>query len=361
MLKVLHVAGARPNFMKVAPVMRALKGKPGIRQYLVHTGQHYDAAMSDVFFADLNLPAPDINLGVGGGTHAQQTARVMLEFERVCEELRPDIVVVVGDVNSSLSAALVAAKLGIPVAHVEAGLRSFDMSMPEEINRVLIDRVAEYLFTPSWDANANLMREGVPNERIHLVGNVMIDSLVYVLPRARRLNIFSKLGVSPGQYGFVTFHRPANVDCRNVISWIVDNMCRLQESMDIVFPVHPRTRRRLKEFGLDLKLLKCSRIRLIEPLSYVETLALVDSAGIVITDSGGLQEETTFLGVPCVTVRPNTERPVTITEGTNVLCSPLSASFMEIVRAQLDEGRKHVAIKYWDGRAAERIANCLVS
>src|SRR5215469_731091 len=308
-MHILHVVGARPNFMKAAPVTRELRGR-GARQTLVHTGQHYDSNMSDVFFAQLEMLKPDVNLEVGSGSHARQTAEIMTRFESVVQKSMPDIVLVYGDVNSTVAAALVCSKLSIRIGHVEAGLRSFDRSMPEEINRLLTDQLADLLFTPSEDADQNLKREGIAKEKIHRVGNVMIDSLVRLLPSAEKLpaNGFSQ------RYALVTLHRPSNVDDAECLRKILQCLVDLSESLEIVFPVHPRTRQRLTDFGVDL-----SRLHLTDPLPYIEFLALQRRACVVITDSGGIQEETTYLQVPCITVRENTERPITVSLGTNTL------------------------------------------
>ena len=368
-MHILHVVGARPNFMKAAPVLRALAAQSGIdqtklRQTLVHTGQHYDAAMSDVFFQQLEMPEPDCNLGVGSGTHAQQTAGVMLAFEPVLVERKPDLVLVYGDVNSTVAAAQVCSKLGVRVGHVEAGLRSRDRSMPEEINRLLTDQLSDLLFTPSADGDENLLREGIDASRVHLVGNVMIDTLVRLLPRAEEH--FPADLSSP--YALVTLHRPSNVDdlpwLRELLATLVD----LSGELNIVFPVHPRTRQRLDDLGAGTA--TNSRLRLLDPLPYLEFLALQRHAAMVITDSGGIQEETTFLGVPCLTVRENTERPITITLGTNQLVGRnlqrLRAAAGEIIaRASSPElqNREVTAshrVPLWDGHAAERIANIIV-
>src|SRR6266404_666679 len=307
---ICHVVGARPNFMKAAPVMRALTSYPSVRQILVHTGQHYDVNMSDAFFPQLGMPAPDVNLQVGSGSHAQQTAAVMSQFASVVTEKKPSLVVVYGDVNSTIAAALVCAKLLIPVAHVEAGLRSFDRSMPEEINRLLTDQISDLLFTPSADADENLLREGIAPERIRFVGNVMIDSLLRLLPQTTQR---SPNG-SPERYALLTLHRPSNVDDSAVLSQILDSILQVCEDLAVIFPVHPRTRKQLSHVAENFQ-----RLQLLEPLPYLEFLALQRHADVVITDSGGIQEETTYLGVPCLTVRENTERPVTVTLGTNQL------------------------------------------
>lgn len=350
-MHILHVVGARPNFMKAAPVLRALGNLEGTRQTLVHTGQHYDANMSDVFFSQLEMPEPDVNLGVGSGSHARQTADVMTRFEPVVLERRPDLVLVYGDVNSTVAAALVAAKLGIRVGHVEAGLRSFDWTMPEEINRVITDRLADLLFTPSEDADANLEREGVPPRKIHRVGNVMIDSLVRLLPAAAKVprNGF------PDRYALVTLHRPSNVDDNENLKNILQSLVDISESLDVVFPVHPRTRQRIAQFGRST-----GKLHLSEPLPYVEFLALQSRAAVVITDSGGIQEETTFLGVPCLTLRSNTERPVTVNLGTNVIVGrdreKLQSELNKVVSGHAKKGE---IPPLWDGKAGERIAAAL--
>src|SRR6202162_3383419 len=306
----LHVVGARPNFMKAAPLMRALNEHRDVRQSLVHTGQHYDSNMSDVFFSQLDIPAPDVNLEVGSGSHARQTAEIMSRIEPVLLERKPDVVLVYGDVNSTVAAALVCSKLLVRVGHVEAGLRSFDRSMPEEINRIVTDRLADLLFTPSEDGDTNLQREGVPPEKIYRVGNVMIDSLVRLLPAAMQC---SRNGL-PERYALVTLHRPSNVDDSGTLRAILKSLLEVNEELEVVFPVHPRTRQRIEQFGINTE-----KLHLLEPLPYIEFLSLQRHAAVVITDSGGIQEETTYLGVPCLTLRANTERPVTVTMGTNIL------------------------------------------
>lgn len=362
-MRTLVVAGARPNFMKVAPILAALRenGTPGV---LVHTGQHYDADMSDAFFRDLGLPEPDHHLGVGSGTHAQQTARVMEAFEPVLVEVAPHWVVVVGDVNSTLACALVAVKhqrdMGCRIAHVEAGLRSGNWGMPEEINRVVTDRISDLLLTPSRDALLNLRAEGIPEERVVFVGNVMIDTLVAQLPKARELRLHERLGLEPQKYAAATVHRPANVDAPDPLRVVLESLGRVAEEMPVVLPLHPRTRARVVEFGLEPLL---TPLRVVDPLGYTEMLALTAGAAGVLTDSGGLQEETTGLGVPCVTLRPQTERPVTITQGTNRLAPwPLTpegvlSTFHAGLRASRPAGM--AVPEGWDGRAAERIVACL--
>ncbi|MBM4244700.1 MAG: UDP-N-acetylglucosamine 2-epimerase (non-hydrolyzing) [Deltaproteobacteria bacterium] len=356
--RFLHVVGARPNFMKAAPVLAALAGRA--EQTLVHTGQHYDAAMSEVFFDQLGLPAPDVDLEVGSGSHAAQTAQIMTRFEPVLLERRPDFVVVYGDVNSTVAATLVASKLLVRVAHVEAGLRSRDRKMPEEINRLVTDTLADLLFTPSTDGDDNLRAEGVAADKIHFVGNVMIDTLVRLLPAAAALGTRARLGL-PRPYVLVTLHRPSNVDDPATLAPLLAALGRAAASHDVVFPVHPRTRGRLAESGVAVP----ERIRLLEPLGYLEFLDLQREAAAVITDSGGIQEESTFLGVPCITVRENTERPVTVTLGTNVLVGRDPLRMLAELERALEGGtggRATGAVRppLWDGRAAERIAPILL-
>jgi UDP-N-acetylglucosamine 2-epimerase (non-hydrolysing) len=346
---ILHVVGARPNFMKVAPVLRALEKRTAVRQTLVHTGQHYDANMSDVFFRQLGIPEPDVNLSVGGGSHASQTADIMTRFEPVVNERKPDLVLVYGDVNSTLAAALVCAKLRIRIGHVEAGLRSFDRTMPEEINRLVTDQVADLLFTPSEDGDSNLRREGIAADKIHCVGNVMIDSLVRLLPEASRRgnNGF------PKAYALVTLHRPSNVDDGDALGKLLRSLLEVSQRLAVVFPAHPRTRQRIAEFGLS-----SDQLRLMDPLPYLEFLALQRHATVVITDSGGIQEETTYLGVPCLTLRDNTERPVTVSLGTNTLVGQDEYRLRHEVSEILNGHAKRGTIPpLWDGHAGERIAD----
>ena len=361
-MNILHIVGARPNFMKVAPLIARLQKLGGVRQILVHTGQHYDAKMSDVFFQDLGMPAPDVHLGVGSGSHAQQTAKVMVEIEPVLLREKPDVVVVAGDVNSTLAVALVAAKLGIPIAHVEAGLRARDWAMPEEVNRVLTDRLSDLLFTPSRDGEVNLLAEGIDPTRIHFVGNVMIDSLRAALPRAQQSRIHEKLEVQKGNYALATLHRPSNVDEPVALARVIAALTEVAAWAPIVFPIHPRTRARLEADGpLRARLAATPALKLCEPLGYLDFLALIENAKLVMTDSGGIQEETTALGVPCLTLRENTERPITVEVGTNQLvgCDPA-----QIVPAAAEvfagRGKKGSLPELWDGHAAERIADVLI-
>jgi UDP-N-acetylglucosamine 2-epimerase (non-hydrolysing) len=336
--------------MKAAPVLGAVQRR-GIRQTLVHTGQHYDRNMSDVFFTQLEIPEPDANLGVGSGSHAQQTAEIMRRFEPLLLEYKPDMVLVYGDVNSTVAAALVCSKLLIPVGHVEAGLRSFDRAMPEEINRIVTDRLSDLLFTPSEDGDAHLQQEGVPKEKIHRVGNVMIDSLVRLLPAARNCST----NRFPERLALVTLHRPSNVDDIENLQKILDALVQVSARIDIVFPIHPRTRQRINEFALNVP-----NLHLLDPLPYTEFLALQTRAAVVITDSGGVQEETTYLGVPCLTIRENTERPITVTLGTNILVGQDTNRLTDELKNVLDgRGKKGVIPPLWDGHTADRIADIL--
>ena len=354
-MHILHVVGARPNFMKAAPVIAAFR-EYGVVQTLVHTGQHYDALMSDVFFQQLEIGEPDFNLAVGAGSHAAQTAEIMTRFEPVVLGAKPDIVMVYGDVNSTVAATLVCAKLRIPVAHVEAGLRSFDRDMPEEINRLVTDQLADLLFTPSEDGDVNLLREGIDGQKIHRVGNVMIDTLVNLLSAAKRVTRADDVFESP--YALVTLHRPSNVDDPDTLERTMRTLETLARDIRIVFPVHPRTRKHLDALGV----VPGRNIQLIDPVGYVEFLALQLHATLVVTDSGGIQEETTYLGVPCLTVRCNTERPITTTVGTNVLVGQdhdrLLSEARRIVSGDAKRGR---VPPLWDGRAAHRIAETVLA
>jgi len=353
-MRVLSVVGARPNFMKLAPVDRELV-KRGVEHVIVHTGQHYDHGMSTAFFEQLWIPTPDFHLGVGSGSHAQQTAAVMQRLESIVVELTPDLVLLYGSTNSTLAAALVAAKLQVRVGHVEAGLRSGDWTSAEEINDVLTDRLSELLFLPSRDAAEHLAAEGVPAERMHFVGNVMIDTLSWALPQALALDAATRYGVQGAPYAVVTLHQPGNVDDRAVLRELLDAIERLGRTLAVVFPVHPRTRQRIRTHGLRLP--DGGRMRLLEPLGYLEMLGLVAGAALVVTDSGGLQDETSFLGVPCLTVRSSTERPITCTHGTNRLVLPKRDAVLAAAeRALARRSPARPVIERWDGRAAERIA-----
>jgi len=363
MLKVLNIAGARPNFMKVAPIYAEMKRRPEeFVPMIVHTGQHYDAAMSDSFFDDLGMPKPDVYLGVGSGSHAVQTAKIMTEFEPVVLREKPDWVLVVGDVNSTIACALVCAKLGIKVAHVEAGLRSRDRAMPEEINRILTDSISDLLFTTSQDADVNLEREGIPAERVRFVGNVMIDSLMDHLKIAENSTVRGDLGVDGRDYAVLTLHRPSNVDDKGTLSGILDALIAVAEKLPIVFPVHPRTRAKIEEFGFGARIAG-SDIRLIDPLGYLDFMRLYSGAKMVMTDSGGLQEETTVLGIPCLTLRNNTERPITIEMGTNILVGTDPEKIKRAAFNVLENKAAAVAAKIpplWDGKTAGRICDELL-
>src|SRR3989442_2059883 len=355
-MHVLHVVGARPNFMKAAPVLRALAKSPGTRQPLIHTGQHYDATMSDVFFGQLEMPEPDANLGVGSGSHAQQPAEIIAHFEPIVLERKPELVLVYGDVNSTMAAAIVCSKLLVPIGHVEAGLRSRDRSMPEEINRLITDQLSTLLFTPSADADENLFREGVESAKIHFVGNVMVDTLVRLLPFAEAQSSREL----PQRFALVTLHRPANVDDLPWLKRMLFALSELSNDLTVLFPVHQRTRHRIADLGLEA--LSNGRLRLLEPKPYLEFLALQRKATVVITDSGGIQEETTFLGVPCLTVRENTERPITDSSRNNVLVGRDIARMQSGVRRILaGKAKQGSAVPLWDGNAADRIADILLS
>jgi UDP-N-acetylglucosamine 2-epimerase (non-hydrolysing) len=392
-VKIASVVGARPNFMKIAPIVRAireraerqrLEGGPHVSHLLVHTGQHYDREMSELFFEQLDLPAPDVNLGVGSASQAAQTAEVMTRFEKVCLGERPTHVLVVGDVNSTIACALVAVKLGITVAHVEAGLRSFDRRMPEEINRILTDAISDYLFTTEASANANLKREGITEDKIHFVGNVMIDTLLLHRKRAERSPILQKLGLAEGDiactpYGVLTLHRAGTVDAEESLREILEAVADIAGELPIVFPAHPRTLARINSFGMRSFLGEGYESRrggarrgilAIEPLGYLDFLRLMSKAKVVLTDSGGIQEETTILGVPCVTLRESTERPVTVLEGTNVIAGIRRDGIVSHARAQLARSSTQLAVgtgagirrvpELWDGKAAQRIVEVLL-
>jgi UDP-N-acetylglucosamine 2-epimerase (non-hydrolysing) len=363
-LKLVIVAGARPNFMKIAPLIKRIEvmkacgfpGGDGLQYVLVHTGQHYDSLMSGIFFRDLGIPQPDVNLDAGSGSQAVQTANIMMRFEPLCTETRPDWVVVVGDVNSTLACALVCAKLGVKVAHVEAGLRSFDRTMPEEINRVVTDSVADLLLTPSSDADENLMRQGIPSSRLALVGNVMIDALVANLEKARASNILDICHIDPQGFAYVTLHRPSNVDHPESLSAVMMAVRELSTRLPTVFPMHPRTRKMCQQFGIPCE--PTRRLMLLDPIGYHDSICLTENARLVLTDSGGLQEESTYFRTPCITLRPNTERPITVTVGSNRLTS------IEKLPADIDnvlsgEPRLGNIPPLWDGRASERIIEAI--
>ena len=386
-MKYILAAGARPNFMKIAPLVRAIeeyntslpKMNQRIEYILVHTGQHYDFTMSESFFKDLRLSQPHVYLGVGSGTHAEQTGKVMMEFEKVLFREKPDLVVVVGDVNSTLACTIASVKLHIPVAHVEAGLRSFDRNMPEEINRLVTDSLSTYLFTPSPDADENLLREGIPKEKIYKVGDIMVDSLIFHLEEAKKSDILSRLRLlkkssssnsSIFPYALITLHRPSNVDDQKSLKKILDALKVISQKIPIIFPVHPRTQKQLHLFGLQDRIylhdiekgdnLSSSGIHGFEPVGYLDFLSLMASARLVLTDSGGIQEETTVLGIPCLTLRDTTERPITISEGTNILVGNDTEKIIEEAFKILDNKVKEAKIPtYWDGNTAKRIMKIL--
>ncbi len=357
---IVNVVGARPNFVKIAPIHRCMQKFSDLRPILVHTGQHYDRKMSQTFFEDLNMPEPDQYLGVGSGTHAEQTGAVMIALERLFAEIRPDQIVVVGDVNSTLAAALVAAKMHIPIAHVEAGLRSFDRTMPEEINRICTDAVADQLFVTEQSGLDHLAQEGVAPEKIFFTGNVMIDSLVAHLEKARALPVLEEMGVAPHGYALMTLHRPSNVDHPGMLQTILDAVGELQRERPVIFPIHPRTEKRIAAFGMSENLKSWKNLITVPPLGYLPFLRLLSEASFVITDSGGIQEETTWLDIPCLTLRENTERPVTITLGSNRLVPLATQAIVEQAHLALDGGYRRKGIPpLWDGHASERMVDIL--
>lgn len=356
---VVHVVGVRPNYVKASAVLRAADALPSVKNLLIDTGQHYDEALRGALYEDLGLRRPDRYLGVGSGSHARQTAAVMIAFEDALRDERPDAVVVYGDVNSTMASALAAAKLSVPVVHVEAGLRSFERTAPEEINRVVTDRVADLLLTPSADAEANLLREGAPRERIRFVGNVMIDALHAAIPRALESSVLRRLNLRPEGYALLTAHRPHNVDGDRQLARVVDAIAEIQRILPVLFPVHPRTRASLEATGLLDRLTAMPGVRLTGPLGYLDFLCLQANARVVLTDSGGVQEETSALGVPCVTLRDQTERPVTISHGTNRLAGTSPERVLAAFREALEQHRKPASIEGWDGQAGPRVARAL--
>lgn len=361
-MKILSVVGARPNFMKIAPLARAIKTHKNVKHIIVHTGQHYDHKMSKSFFEDLDIPKPNINLEVGSGSHAVQTAEVMLRFEKVVLMHKPDVVVVVGDVNSTIACSLVATKLRIPVAHIEAGLRSNDRNMPEETNRLLTDSISDMLFTTCLEANKNLLSEGVPKDRMFFVGNVMIDTLLNNIKKAERSNAVQNMCLKKKGYALVTLHRPSNVDDRTNIKVIFSAINEVQKRIKVVFPIHPRTRKNFAAFGLTKMVNSMRNLVLTEPLGYFEFLNLMMNSKLVLTDSGGIQEETTVLKIPCLTIRENTERPITVTEGSNVLVGvDKNKIIRESIKVLNGYEKKCSRPKYWDGKASERIVKKLMS
>ncbi|MBI4744690.1 MAG: UDP-N-acetylglucosamine 2-epimerase (non-hydrolyzing) [Actinobacteria bacterium] len=359
-MKIINVAGARPNFMKIAPIHKLMKENPKFDSTILHTGQHYDENMSKVFFDDLGLPEPDVYLGVGSGSHAYQTAQIMLKFEEVVKKEKPHLIVVVGDVNSTLACSVVAAKLNTPIAHIEAGLRSFDRTMPEEINRIVTDSLSDFLFTTSEDANINLENEGVPKEKIYFVGNVMIDTLLSHSRKAQESNILNELNLKKNNYAVLTLHRPGNVDDYETFKRIIKALSRIQERIKIVFPAHPRTIARIEEFSLKNLISAMPNLIIIDSLGYLDFLCLMSNSKIILTDSGGIQEETTVLGIPCLTLRENTERPVTVSEGTNTIVGTDEEKITSESFKVIDGQSKMAKIPaLWDGKAAERIINIL--
>ncbi len=360
MIKILNVVGARPNFMKIAPIQREMAKYPNIQPVLVHTGQHYDERMSKFFFNDLQLPQPDIYLGVGSGSHAEQTAKIMVQFEQVLLKEKPDLVIVVGDVNSTAACSMVAAKMETKIAHVEAGLRSFDRSMPEEINRLVTDVLADLLFVTEKSGLENLKREGIDDHKIHFVGHVMIDSLIYYKPMAEQSNILNELNLEPGTYGVITLHRPSNVDHKENFEKLLNAFEQIEKRLPLIFPIHPRSQKMIDRFGLREKVEKMRNLKLLEPLGYLDFMKLLHNARLVLTDSGGLQEETTYLGIPCITMRENTERPITVDIGTNVLVGTDTQRIIEEAEKVLDgKAKKGQIPELWDGHAAERIVKII--
>jgi len=361
-VKIINVVGARPNFMKIAPIQREMKKHPSLHPFLVHTGQHYDETMSKFFFEDLELPEPDKYLGVGSGTHAQQTAKIMMEFEKVVEKEKPDLVVVVGDVNSTAACSMVSSKMGVAVAHIEAGLRSFDRTMPEEINRIITDALSDYLFVTEKSGLENLKKEGIPDSRIFFTGNVMIDSLVYFLHKARSTQILKQLNVNGHPFALITLHRPSNVDEENNLRNLLKAFSVIGEEIKVVFPIHPRTRKMLNTFGLEITAEAVPNLILTDPIGYLDFMNLLQHAHMVLTDSGGIQEETTYLGIPCLTMRENTERPVTIELGTNILVGSDPELIIEEANKIIKGNAKKGKIpELWDGKAAKRIVEVLLN
>ena len=361
-MKIACVVGARPNFMKIAPILEGMKEYPKLEPLLVHTGQHYDYKMSQVFFDELEIPEPAVHLDVGSGTHAVQTAKIMMEFEKVMLEHKPDLLLVVGDVNSTMACSVVSAKLCVPIVHVEAGIRSFDRSMPEEINRILTDVISDYLLTPTEDANENLRKEGVPEEKVTLVGDIMIDTLIKYKDKASAAasGIMDELGLEKGSYVIMTLHRPSNVDVKSNFADILKALLEIQNRIKIVFPIHPRTKNRISEFGLDEKVSDMKNLFIIEPLGYLKFMGLMINSKFVLTDSGGMQTESTVLNIPCLTMRENTERPETIREGTNTLVGNdtdlIIAESMKILEGK---GKRGTYPEIWDGHTAKRIAEVI--
>jgi len=363
-MKIACVVGARPNFMKIAPILEEMKAYPNLKPLLIHTGQHYDYTMSQVFFDELDIPKPDVFLNVGSGTHAVQTAKIMIEFDKVIAEHKPDMVLVVGDVNSTLACSLVSSKLWIPIVHVEAGIRSYDRTMPEEINRVLTDVISDYLMTPTEDANKNLAKEGISQEKVILVGDVMIDTLIKYKDKAISASrgIMQELGLEKASYIIMTLHRPSNVDIKENFAGILEALWEIQKHIKIVFPIHPRTKNRISEFGFSDKVSQMKNLIILEPLGYLKFMGLMINSKFALTDSGGMQTESTVINIPCLTMRENTERPETIREGTNTLVGNDTQTIIsESMKILEGKGKKGTYPKIWDGHTARRIAEIINS
>ncbi len=362
MIRIVNIVGARPNFMKIAPIHRRMLEHPDISPVLVHTGQHYDEKMSRTFFVELGMPEPDIYLGIGSGSHAVQTAGVMVKLEEILIKLKPDLVMVVGDVNSTLAAAIVACKLHIKVAHVEAGLRSFDRTMPEEINRILTDSISDLLFVTEQSGLDNLADEGKDDNKVFFVGNVMIDSLIEHLDKAQNSTILQDLGLQAHNYVSMTLHRPSNVDRKEAFGRILQTIEKIQHKLPVIFPIHPRTRKMIKQLGFQDDVARMKNLRLLDPLGYLDFMRLMSQSRVVLTDSGGIQEETTYLGIPCITLRDNTERPVTVTMGTNRLVGTDSEKLMEALNTALNNFKKdHQTPPLWDGKTSDRIIDVVLN
>ena len=360
-MKVINVVGARPNFMKIAPIQRVMSQKNKFETVLVHTGQHYDKKMSKLFFEDLEMPEPDIYLNVGSGSHAIQTAKVMTAFEEVVLNEKPDLVVVVGDVNSTVACSIVASKLNIKIAHVEAGLRSFDREMPEEVNRILTDVISDLLFVTEKSGLENLEKEGIPKSKIHFVGNVMIDSLIHFLEKAKESKIMQELETEAKKFALITLHRPSNVDHKENFLKLLNALENIEKNIQIIFPIHPRSRNMIEKFNLDERIKSMTNLKLLDPLGYLDFMNLMYNSKFVLTDSGGIQEETTYLGIPCITLRENTERPVTIKTGTNVLVGNDTDLIIKEVNKIFSGNPKQGSVpEFWDGKAAERIVSLII-
>ncbi len=359
-MKIINVVGARPNFMKIAPIQKQMSLDADIETFLVHTGQHYDEKMSKLFFDDLQMPKPDIYLNVGSASHAVQTAKIMVEFEQILEKEKPDLVVVVGDVNSTAACSIVAQKMHIKVAHVEAGLRSFDRRMPEEINRLVTDAISDILFVTEKSGMANLKNEGVADSKVHFVGHVMIDSLINFSAKAAESTIMDELAVQKGNYGLITLHRPSNVDNYEIFSKLLDAFETIEKDLKLIFPIHPRSRKMIQNFGLEDKVNNMQNLILLDPMGYLDFMKLLHNAKLVLTDSGGIQEETTYLQIPCITMRENTERPITVDIGTNILVgTDVDLLLSEVKKIQSGNPSKSSVPDLWDGNAAKRIVEII--